>query len=134
MQTALYTLAGITFGTFAWEHAGRLNHWAYRPSIGLGHVATFAINRFTDLGRIIARLSSFLTYLHLEEMFETIGAVVTPAWKLIISPFYTITGYFSQIKFYNHPYLVVVGSMSLVAAVAFPFRHKIFALITALRR
>lgn len=124
-SAALKVLGGAFIGTFAWEHTARINNWAVRPSAGLTWAAEKAVLGFTTLGVWIARLSSFYTYLHVHEVFHTLGALIKPVWRLTTSPFWIIKGYVERISMndvYEHPYLVVLGTLTIVGVTAYFLR------------
>jgi hypothetical protein len=99
---------------FFWEHFGRLYLFP-RPSNGLKWVATTAVDAFTRIGRFLAYLSSFYTYIRLGDMVQTMSDLVIPIVKLVISPFYILYGYGTTLAKYKYPILIVLGSASLIA-------------------
>jgi hypothetical protein len=108
-----------TFGLIAWEHGARISHLEWRPSVGLTYLANQSIKFFTQIGKILATISSFYTWINLDEFYQTLQDLFDPTIRLLSSPVYTIKGYLSVIVDYQYPILIVLGSMTLCAFLLF---------------
>lgn len=104
----------LLFGTFLFEHIGRKYEVGLRPSIILTTVATLSTDAFTWIGRIIAKISSFYTYIDFDEILETLMSLIQPVIDICKSPFYTIKGYVEELANYKLPFFVVLGSITII--------------------
>jgi hypothetical protein len=109
--------AGVSIGIFLCEHLGRLYNYT-RPSIYLWILANGSIKFFRNIGRMIAWLSSYLTWIKLDESLITARDLVIPTWNLVVSPFQIIYGYMIAAESYvDKEWLVYIGSGLFVLAI-----------------
>lgn len=85
-----------------------------KPSQGFGYVAQKGQDFFSWTGKGFAKLSSFYTYIELDEFYKTGHDLVKPAAKIVVSPAYTIKGYFDEMKTYQRRrWLIVLGTATI---------------------
>lgn len=99
-----------------WEHCARINQFSTwcRPSALLDLVATLSWDFFAWLGRGFAYLSSFITYLHLDEFWATIKALMEPIIKILGSWIAIPVDYCHVAVSYATPVAVFIGSAVLI--------------------
>lgn len=98
------------------EHAGRMNKWAWRPSVQILAAAVHCKIWAMAAGRVLARLSAFLDWLRLNELLLTVLVLVWSVLRLVTSFWWVLDGYLETSKVYQHPEIVLLGSVALVAA------------------
>jgi hypothetical protein len=105
-------------GIFFWEHLGRLYKYE-RPSIYLLILVDKSITFFRNVGRMFAWLSSYLTWIKLEEIYITARDLIIPIVNLLLSPLQIIYGYWiATLSYMDKAWLIYIGSGLLVGAVA----------------
>ena len=107
---------------FAWEHIARINRLSTRPSVALTRLAHWCTSLFEWCGRGLAHLSSFYEYIYeylrLEEIGKTLYALLVPLWRTLTSPFWMVKGYVETMNLYDHPYLISLGSATLLGGIS----------------
>ena len=102
----------------------------HKPSVVLT-VAKCAQDAFLYLGKFIVKLSSFYTYLedlwyYIKEFLGDVAValrdLLRPIWEVLVFPFWTIKGYVENIKFYEHPYVVICGTHLPAGTVSLRYR------------
>lgn len=108
-------------GLFAWEHGARKmsppDSDVARPSWAIMRMADVACDVFEWCGIQWAWVSSFYTHINLEDLGMTLHELASPSIKLVTSPLFAVKGYLETIDLYDHPYVIVAGSVTLVAVV-----------------
>lgn len=115
----LWLFCSIAVGLIVLEHGARVSHLEWRPSVGLTYLGDQAIVVFTNIGKLLANISSFYTWINLDELWRTIQDLFVPLVRLCSSPLYTIKGYLSVMVQYKYPILIGLGSCTLVGLVLF---------------
>lgn len=110
-------LATIPF-LIIWEYIARGNVSNIKPSYALSKVATWSIDFWYATGRLLARISSFYTYINFKDLIETCNDLFKPIFDILISPFQLIKGYINVATIYEHPYIVGFGSVTLIALIS----------------
>jgi hypothetical protein len=100
--------------SFAWEHIARTYGSQVKPSVGINFIAESAKTIFYKIGVFLSRLSSFLTYIKLGDLFQTAQDLFKPTFELLASPLETIKGYWETALTYKYPVTVTIGSITLV--------------------
>jgi hypothetical protein len=116
-KTFAVSVAAASVGLFMWEHIARVNKVdIYKPSAGINWIAIKGGKIWEHIGYYSAKLSSFLTYIKLDELYQTGQELWIPTWTLIKSPFRFFTGYGEYIKNINfrHPIVIGLGSVTLL--------------------
>jgi len=116
MWLTVYPLCAL-IALVMYEHVGRINKYKYRPSIFLNWVARVAQSCFRNLGKFFAILSSFYELINFHELKQTLEDLCNPIIELVRSPFYIIVGYVKQMSVYDHPYLIIIGSVTIVSSI-----------------
>ncbi len=101
------------------EHICRVNNIAHRPSMLLNFIAELSKTLWTNIGHYAAVLSSFYEYLHLADLANTLYGLFKPVWDFFTSPFWAAVEYCKTIITYDHPYLIVFGSITIILGVAY---------------
>lgn len=117
----LGTLGSIVVSVFLWEYIlleWELDDW-YAPSDALNTVKRRCIDTWEWIGWLAAKISSYLTWVRLEKLFEALRNLVSPVMWIAISPLYSIKGYLDTIKLYDHPWKIIIGSVFLVSILVY---------------
>jgi hypothetical protein len=119
MAQYLYLVGGFALSAFIWEHAANINQWQRKPSVYLTTGVEHSRRFFTRVGKVIARVSSFYTYLHLAELGQSFLGLAVPTGRLILSPFWTFVGYVQSLKLYEQAksgngWVVLFGTSTLL--------------------
>lgn len=122
--TYLYVALAISFTIFVLQHVGRKQGWTYTPGYFIDLVATFAEKAWAKIGRFCAWISSFYTYIDLKDLWLTCDQLVGPVVRFFFSWTKAITAYVSEMKLYDHPYLISLGTSTIVAILAALIYHK----------
>ena len=97
------------------EHFGRIYGIRKRPSYFLGLLSEYSTHIFNFIGIQIARLSSFVLYLKMDELMITVWSILEPIFYITISPVNVIIGYFSQaLKYQYKTWQIYLGSIIIV--------------------
>jgi len=101
---------------FMWEHVGRF-HNAFRPTVALEFATAWYVVVFYRIGELLAWASSFLHWVHLEELYETFLLLTAAVCRLVTSPFFEVLrGYLEYALSLRYAPVVVVGTLILVGA------------------
>lgn len=106
-----------------WEYIAKKTLSNIKPSYALNYVATSATNFFFNIGKFIAKISSFYTYIDFADIKETLHDFFKPLINILISPFQLIYGYVNTSMIYDHPYLVGFGTLTLLDIIVFLWRY-----------
>lgn len=111
----ILTGVSTSFAMFLWEHFARKRESTFKPSNGIIYLSVKLKALFEWLGGVFAHMSSFYTYINLGEFKQTAIDIVKPVGSLIVSPLYSIKGYYDQAtEGYKHPYLIGLGTATIV--------------------
>ncbi len=111
---------------FTWEYVCRKSGSEVKPSVALSQVATWTYDTFYRVGDLFARISSFYTYIDFEDLIGTVNDLFKPVVDILFSPWAMIKGYLTVARdeCYNNPYLVVLGSITLVSLIAMAYYYR----------
>lgn len=119
-------IIGSVVVAFLWEHLckeikekGVKRDGKTRPSTIISYAAKKSQWGFSKIGEGFARISSLYTYFYLQEIADTFMKIMKPLLNLVTSPLYSIKGYVSQMEMYDHPYLVLFGTITIVFGVEY---------------
>ena len=122
MQLTFYNILiglSITFFTvFSWEHYARTHEKTFKPSVFISWLATKFQTFYTRVGKIVAWVSSFYTMIDLKELWVTYDNLAKPTVDLLTSGLWTFKSYYDEMKLYDHPYLITLGSGTIVAVLS----------------
>lgn len=108
----LKLLFGLLVSILTWEHVARTNGSALKPSVFFNFLATHLNTFFQRAGEYFAILSSYLTYIDLKDLKQTLVDVFKPLFDICVSPFYFIYGYMVMARSYvSDTYLIYFGSV-----------------------
>lgn len=126
--------AAFTVTVIACEHLGRLYQWPIRLSSLLGPAATFLRHTFEAGGKLFAWVSSFLTYIDLKDLGQTIYELAKPCYDIVVSPYYFFHGYVTQaLTYLNKTYMIYIGSALLIGLTVYGlYKYRNSTLITYL--
>ncbi len=122
----------ILLSIFIWEHVARTSGSQFKPSVGITFVSETSKSMFYKIGVFLSKISSFLTYIKLGELFQTAHDLLKPTFELLGSPLQTLEGYWETALTYKYPIIVALGSVTLVGLLyclwyyfgyAVPFLH-----------
>lgn len=122
--TAYYAAigTGATFVVaFITEYALKRAGVQTKPSTVLTIVADWSWRVFEGIGRWVAKISSFLTYIDLDDVWATFRDLFTPIARICWSPMRGLYGYATEAcsAIYKNPWSIYVGSAILIAGAAF---------------
>jgi hypothetical protein len=113
-------LGSVVIGTFFWEHFGRVQNVNFRPSVGMTYAGEKAVEAFTSLGALFAKLSSYLHWIKFDEFFITVKDLLTSGFKLITSPVHLFHGYVkTALSYVKGPVMIYGGSFLLCGTFAY---------------
>ena len=118
--TALKVVPPTLIGLVTWEHIARKNESNIKPSVAITKCVEPAQQFWNFCGTQLAKLSSFYTYL--KHIFggldQSIYDLFSPMFQLLFSWTNVIKGYLAQANVYNHPGLIVIGTITLALLLA----------------
>lgn len=120
METILYYLYHALLGfipIFIWEYVAKRKQSNIKPSYVLDKVATGVTDFFYAIGRILAKLSSFYTFIDYKELLGAFSDLISPLIKIVTFPYHFCKGYADTALIYNHPYIVGFGSVTLLVLI-----------------
>ena len=126
-QTLLKIVGGLLvtfFALFFWEHYARKTESQVKPSVYLGYGAELAQRCWEYVGYAAAKISSFYTYIDLKDLMDTFHDLFKPMIDFVTSPLWAAKGYIAEMNLYDHPYLVTLGSATIVGVLAWFVRWK----------
>lgn len=94
-----------------------------RPSKIIRCLSDNSIKFFTEVGKWVAKISSFYALIEFGLIKQAIIDIFEPMIELLSSPFYTVKGYISQMFTYQHPQLIVVGTATLATLILYYYLH-----------
>ncbi len=124
IKSKLGKFLGVFLALFLWEHICRQNNIQIRPSPYLFMVSNQAQKIFTTVGVYIALVSSFYTYIKVDELLTTLFDLVEPLFKLATSGFYIIKGYTQTADQYRYPIAITLGTATILFAIVMLFKKK----------
>jgi len=119
MSPVIFALLGAAVALYGWEYSAVRYELAFSPSIYLQYIADTLGRFFEAYGRFVAWISSFLTIFDFSDMYTAGLRLVNPLIEIILSGTHAIIGYVSEINVYDYPYVVVAGSIIIIAATIF---------------
>lgn len=97
-QNRMY-VAGIgVLVIFSWEHYFRMHKLIARPTIGLNIISKQLGKLFNGLGKFLAKVSGFLTFIDFTELIETGYDLCSAIINLATSYRHILKGYINKIK------------------------------------
>jgi hypothetical protein len=129
-------IIGSFFALFIWEFICYKTKYQYKPSTAFNYIANLARSFFKSCGIIIAFISSFYTYLGdlWEYLYHDLAQVCEdfffPIWKILSSWTWVFVGYFEKLNLNKYPWLVFLGSVSILGLMGFiTYRYGWFPII-----
>ena len=112
----LYSLIplGSFLFIFFWQHIARKYGWQWKPSYMLDLVTEQLVRFFSWVGRIAVWISSFYTYINIKDLYATFAELYKSVADFVFSWKAFFESYISDMKLYDHPYLITLGSITLV--------------------
>lgn len=95
-----------------WETVFRNKNVKYRPSFFTQKFYDGSVYVFDKLGNCLARICSFLTFINIKDVKQSIRDITKPAVKALGSPVHVVKGYCEQVKEYasNNRMAVITGT------------------------
>lgn len=119
IKSVLTYISPLFFTLLLWEHIAKKKGSSKKPSTFFQFLATYVKNFWYTLGLWFAKLSSFYTYLNLNELYESALDLLSPIFSLIWSPLQFVRGYFNTALKYKYALLVFFGSVTLVGMMTY---------------
>lgn len=114
LTNSYFKMCLLGFGLlFVWEHIARTKGSTFKPSVAISWLSETLGNAFYNIGVGISKLSSFLTYIKLEDLYKTAHDLFKPIFELAWSPFQIIKGYCETALTYKYPIIITIGSLLL---------------------
>ena len=114
-----FSVAFVIMSLFGWEYTALRLNQEFSPSVALNSISTFAVKFWRSCGHFVAWLSSFLTFFDFDDMLKAAENLWKPTWETLTSFVYFYAGYVSEMKLYDHPYLVTAGTIILVSLITY---------------
>lgn len=129
MLSYILYLTSFFFSVFFWQYAAKRNDWVFKPTFFIDLVTEQLTRIYTFLGRIAVWISSFYTFFDFKDLIETFEELWISVKNLLFSWKSFIQSYVSNMNFYDHPYLITLGSITLIGLalyLVYRFRHWTF--------
>jgi hypothetical protein len=118
--TIVKVFSAIIFLLFCLEHYCRTHNYENKPSTYIWKVTNFSDYCWEQIGRFIAYISSFYTYLpELKGLLITLQELWDPIYELVKSPMHVVYGYCEVAVEYKYPILITFGSITLFILVCY---------------
>jgi len=126
--------AGVGLVIFGWEHVARINGCRFKPSVGLAKCQYYAECGWTEMGKLVACISSFYNLINIGELGETAKDLVNPTIGLTTSFMEFFTGYSEFIKqnYGKNRFMTIMGTATIVvllSGIYYKNRHQISNII-----
>ncbi len=118
-RRTLWTIIVIPTIVFLWEYANFYKEDVIKPSTILWDCVAWLRTFWEWLGGFFAWISSYLAWFNLDDAFKTFFALVEPIWECFASVWYFFKGYYEYMNIYEHPYMIIFGSIVLIIAVCY---------------
>jgi len=110
-----YITCGVLFTTFIWEYLLIEVNTIWRPSVPLSSISNLLIDMFTVIGKVLAWISSFYTYIEWSRLYRTLHVLCTPIFNIVFSWLYILSGYYDYVYSLSLNILSVeFGSLTLL--------------------
>src|SRR5438445_2016539 len=119
LTKGIYITTASAFLSFVWEYTAKRYASTIKPSVALTYLANGCYDVCYGMGTYAAKLSSFLTWLDFNEIIATGHDLVKPIINIFVSPYYFLTVYINTSLLYEHPYLVAMGSITVLLLLLF---------------
>lgn len=110
------TIVGGPVFAFLWEYIAKTRGSDAKPSVILGKIKKGSENFFSHCGSLVARLSSFFTYINYARLAETARELIQPTIGIIVSPFYSLKGYWERMETYTYPKSILLGTITILGS------------------
>lgn len=118
LSYAIYTI-GFFVSAFFWQYTAKRNDWIYKPTYFIDLVTEQFNTIYNWLGRFAVWISSFYTFFDFKDLIETFQELYISIKNLLFSWRTFIVSYTSYMSFYEHPYLISLGSLTLISLVLY---------------
>jgi len=105
--------------TWMIEHICHICDIANRPSVLFTYLYVHAEKLYTNVGKLIAIISSFYELIQFDELKKSFTAIFKPLVRFVVAPSYIIYGYVSECNLYEHPYLIGFGTLTLICVICY---------------
>jgi len=124
IKLSFYGFCLVILALFATEHLTKHHYPSLKPSIFIKFVGDFLENIFTEIGHHLAYFSSFYTYIKLEDLYDTFLNLINPVIEVVGSPVSLLKGYLEVSLEYKYPFLVVLGTITLIGLCYLVYKKK----------
>lgn len=105
---------------FIWEYVAIKADMSNKPSYYICIVRDNILYLSEDIGIIFAYISSYLDIINLQDLAQAFTNIFMPIWEICAEfPIYFKKGYMSITVLYDHPYIIILGSVLLVFNIIF---------------
>ena len=120
MGPADYSMIGLLGFVliFFWQHLGRKYNLTWKPTYIIDLVTAQLVRIWTFLGKVCVKISAFYSWIDPSDLLATGYELFVSVSKFFFSWTYFITSYVSGMKLYDHPYLISLGSATLVGLIS----------------
>lgn len=108
--------SAVAGAIFIWEHVARTKNSNVKPSVGINALANALRTGFYAFGKGLSKISSFLTFIELRDLYKTAEDLFKPTIELVASPLESVKGYWETAKTYKYPIVVAFGTVSIAVA------------------
>lgn len=113
IKSLIWSLLGF-LAIVVYQHVAKIVGFRITPSYLISYSNTAVGKLFMSIGKILALISSFPKYIHLEELFNSIIDIIKPTSKLLFSWTKIFIGYCQTIIDFKFPtYVTIIGSVTI---------------------
>lgn len=124
IKLSIYGVCLAFLALFTTEHITKQHYPTLRPSILIEFIGDHLNDLFTKIGNFLAYLSSFYTYIKLGDLYDTLVNLIDPIMNLIASPLAIIKGYFEASLEYRYPFMIGLGTMTLIGLCYLAYKKR----------
>ena len=120
---------GFFLSVFFWQYTAKRNDWVFKPTYFIDLVTDQINTIYNWLGKVVVWISSFYTFFDFKDLAETFEELYVSIRDLLFSWKTFVNSYVSNMSFYDHPYLISLGSITLVGLalyLVYTFRNLYF--------
>lgn len=118
LKYAAAVFAALWCSVFVVQYACLRLQTETRPSDLLWWMADWLEFLWEQAGRWVAWLSGFLDWLEWKDILRTFNDIQRPITEMVLSPLQFVCGYVMESRLYNHPAVVHLGSLLLMASIS----------------
>lgn len=120
----VWGVGGLFVGSVILQHVSNVNEWNRSPKTELIRVFDWSSQLAANVGKLLARLCSYLYHLQLHKLGKAFWDVLGPILQFLTLPYYFLDGYVRQALSYTHPSVIYLGGLGLVVLTGYGLQWK----------